>query len=119
MDDTANSTMTASQASQFMREKFPPGQGDRQDPSRITQNDSKRQGSSRSDNEQQVEFRRIAFNADMIAHNNNNEGDTGVTDVIKALLPKDDKSKMQAFMSLQRTSLVPTFSMLADKAKRS
>ena len=101
MNETVDNTMTDSQASQFMREKFPPGQRDKE-----VLNSSNRQGSSRADNEKQHELRRIQFNADMIANNNNRNGDAGVTDVIKALLPKDNKIKMQALMKIRKDPLI-------------
>ena len=85
---TFNDTMSASQASQFMREKFPPQ--NRQDSTRIDQG----QNSSEVDIDSQYEARRTGFNADLIAKNNNLNGDIGVTDVLKAFIPKEDKNKL-------------------------
>ena len=85
-DNTINDTMSASQASQFMREKFQPQ--NRQDSSRINQG----QNSSGVDIDSQYEARRTGFNADLIAKNNNLNGDMGVTDVLKPYSLKKTKT---------------------------
>ena len=99
-DNTINDTMTDSQASKFMRDKFPPQ--NRQDSTRIVQ----RQNSSGVDLDVQYEARRTGFNADLIAKNNNLNGDMGVTDVLKALVPKEDKQKLNLIKKITREPLV-------------
>ena len=113
MNETQDTTMTESQQSQFMRDKFPP-QGARQDSNRVNTDGSNRQSSSKADAEQQVELRRTAYNADMITKNNNMNRDAGVTDVIKDLLPEEDKNKYQLLKKITRDPLVAGLGFLFD-----
>ena len=88
-------TMTLTQQSQFMRERFPP-------------QDSKQKSLT-------LQERQSNFNAGLIAKNNNEESDKNVHDVLLSLDTSNDNEKFQKLTKIKKDQLWPGLAFLEGK----
>ena len=110
MDQTSDTTMTNSQASQYMREKFPPGQDRRQDPNRVVTNKS-------SMNPGEILHLEIEqYSSILIARNNENSEDEGVHRILTHLFNEQPKKNILKDKNILKPQLLAGYCFLTNVA---